>query len=90
MVAITTDTNAAPYLGHRPRPQHVDAPRRPRPAASGQPAVPAALGARALLVVAALFALVLVAVATAGVGRILDGQRGIPASASAPAVTTTS
>lgn len=86
MVAITTDTHhhPAPRVGTAAAPEHHLAPRPPRPAAGGAALLPADLGTRALLLVVALLAVVAVAVATAGLGRVLDAQRGIPAAGPAP------
>lgn len=90
MVAITTDTHhrPAPRMGPAPTPRHRSTSPSPRVAAGGEALLPADLRFRALLLVVALLAVVAVAVATAGLGRVLDGQRGIPA-AGAPAAAAT-
>ena len=87
MVAITTDT----HLDHDPEVAG-EAPVRllplpvpARAAAGGVPSAPGAVATRALLVVAAVALVLVAAVATAALGRVLDAQRGIPASAPAAA-----
>lgn len=88
MVAIVTDTHTAPvpYLADPYPTTRVPAARRPRPAAGGQPAAPGSTLARAAVVVVALLALLLAAMGTAAVGRVLDAQRGVPATVDATQV----
>ncbi|QGG94933.1 hypothetical protein [Actinomarinicola tropica] len=85
MVAIVTDAHhaPAPYLADPYPTARVPAGVASRPAAGGQPAAPAV---RAALVVVAIVAVLLAAVGTAAVGRVLDAQRGVPATADGPAV----
>lgn len=84
MVAITTDTAA--HLHRRPALAAAEPTVLVHPAGGGESLLPSDLRARVMMLVVAVVAVVAVGVATAGLGRILDGQRGIPAAA-APQVS---
>lgn len=79
MVAISTDIPH--WSHHRPTERYADV----QPLAPAGPARPITPLARVLLAVAAVVVVVAVAVGTAAFGRMLDSQRGIPASGAAPA-----
>jgi hypothetical protein len=93
MVAITTDSHFSPDLERYP--EIADAaparmlpfPSRHAAAAGGETLAPDA-ALRVLAVVAAVLLVLVVAVGTAALGRVLDGQRGIAASAPAAEVSS--
>ncbi len=82
MVAITTDSHPHPVVADAPPARLFDFPSRSSAAAGGHPLAPDVL-LRVLGIVAAIALVLAVAVGTAALGRVLDGQRGIPASAPA-------
>ncbi|MBK5222547.1 MAG: hypothetical protein JJE52_06675 [Acidimicrobiia bacterium] len=85
MAAITTDTHhqLPPFVARRRSAQVL--PHRPpvRAAQGGQPLAPADVAVRLVLAIAAVVVVLAVAVGTAAIGRVLDGQRGIPADPAA-------